>query len=109
MTTENTNPETNDAQLNDTELAEVSGGYNLTYDEATDKYYRWCGTDSSKKYLCPKCGRPVKAGFMNFKFYCDPCDDSWFFEGKLNPNLDGGWKEISKDEYDNSQAPVRYD
>ncbi len=109
MNTESTNSNFVAAQISDDELAGVAGGYNLTYDEATGKYYAWEGSDTNTKYVCPKCGRPLKAGFMNFKFYCDPCDESWFFEGKLNPNLNGGWKEISKDEYDSRQAPIRYD
>ncbi len=99
MTTENSRADTNKVQLNDADLADATGGYITVQDEATGKYYVWKGKDANTKYVCPKCGRPVKAGFMNLKFYCDPCDDSWFFESNLNPNLNGGWKEISEAEY----------
>ena len=46
------------------------------------------------KYICPKCGRPVHYG-SGWRYYCDQCDESWYFEKSLNPNLNSGlWKEI---------------
>ena len=52
--------------------------------------YQWKGTDEYKKYLCPNCHRPVHPGSWG-RFYCDPCDESWFCESNLEMNMAGGW------------------
>ena len=52
--------------------------------------YEWKGTDDNKKYLCPRCHRPVHTGSWG-RYYCDPCDESWYFEGSLEMNPNGGW------------------
>lgn len=99
------------AELPDEELDQVSGGYD-TYDKFIGKKfypglwggntveknvckrYKWeCG-DINLKYRCPNCGRLVHKGSWN-QFYCDPCNESWFFEDYLDPNLDAWvFKEI---------------
>ena len=48
--------------------------------------YKWNGTDDSKKWLCPNCGRPVHYG-SGWRYYCDPCDESWFVENLRQPNF----------------------
>ena len=58
------------------------------------KIYKWEGGDINLKYRCPNCGRLVHKGSWN-QFYCDPCNESWFFEDYLDPNLDAWvFKEI---------------
>lgn len=105
MTTENAHPEVKKVQLNDAELDEVTGG--LEYTEYSGHYYMWCGNDSQsgEKYLCPRCGRPVHYGSA-WRFYCDPCDCSWFYEENLVPNTGAGhWKEISASSYNQLTKP----
>lgn len=85
--------------LTDSELDEVTGGYIFTHDKTTDKYYRWGNGDENKRFLCPNCKRPVHKGGWD-RFYCDPCDASWYDLHRLRPNIAaGGWIEISKEEY----------
>lgn len=85
----------------DMDLNAVTGGYDRFHDEATDRYYLWKGDSADQKYVCPNCGRPVKAGFLSITFSCKSCDASWYYESRLNPNLStGGWKEVSKADYD---------
>ena len=87
-------------QLTNKELDEVNGGYTV-FKHTDGKYYEFIGDDSqrSQKYLCPNCGRPVRYG-SGWRYYCDFCDKSWFFERGLNPNLSSGlWEEISEEEY----------
>ncbi len=91
------------AELTDRELSEVTAGYDYYHDKAGQKYYKWTGTTDEKnqKYFCPNCGRPVHWG-TGWRFYCDPCNASWFIENRLSPNLASTyWVEISKREYDN--------
>lgn len=57
--------------------------------------YEWTGTNDNMKYLCPKCHRPVHPGGWG-RYFCDPCDESWFLEGKLEINPNGGWKRIDE-------------
>ncbi len=83
----------------DQDLNEVTGGYITCEDSSTGKYYKYTGNDKDKKYACPNCGRPVHSG-AGWRFYCNPCNESWFCEGLLRPNLNSGvWKEISEQEY----------
>ena len=56
--------------------------------------YRWTGTDNNLKYLCPNCHRPVHYG-AGWRYYCDSCDESWFFEENLEMNMSNGqWKFV---------------
>ncbi len=100
MTMENTQNNAATEKLTDSELGAVAGGFSKFEDTTTGKCYKFTGSDTNAKYLCPNCGRPVHRGDLG-KFYCDPCDDSWFWEDDLLPNLKSGvWKEISKDEFE---------
>lgn len=88
-------------ELNDEQLEHVAGG--LTELDWNGKHYEYTGARGRTKdpawdrcYLCPICGRPVHFGDW-YRFYCDPCDKSWFYESELVPNLEGGmWREVSK-------------
>ena len=97
MSTEKSNAA---AAISDEQLDQVTGGYAIHGDTAADKYYAWEGSDTDdSKYLCPNCKRPVHHGSW-FRYYCDPCNASWFDEDKLLPNLNcGKWKRITKEEY----------
>ena len=98
--------EPNKAQeLTDDQLQQVAGG--RQYHSFRGKYYKYTGggrNDSwdsnwDKCYLCPNCGRPVHYGSWA-RYYCDPCDESWYWETKLDLNLSSGlWQEISESEY----------
>ncbi len=81
-------------------LGEVNGGYDKYHDSSAEKYYIWNGNSrTAEKYLCPNCGRPVHYG-SGWRYYCDPCNESWFFESSLRPNIAAGyWKEVSEEEY----------
>ena len=58
------------------------------------KRYEWEGGDINRKYFCPNCGRFVHKGSLGL-FYCDPCNESWYMEDFLKPNLDAWvFKEI---------------
>ena len=86
-------------ELKKEELEQVSGGYNLT--KIDGRYYHYTGKDCQRdsKYVCPVCGRSVHYG-SGWRYYCDFCDKSWFFERGLNPNISSGlWEEISEEEY----------
>ena len=90
-------------ELNDQELENVHGGSN--YATQNGYYYEYIGSnwpgssDWDKCYLCPNCGRPVHYG-AGFRYYCDPCDESWFFVDKLKLNLDQGmWRGITREKY----------
>ena len=89
-------------ELSDEELEGVAGGKWFT--EENGKYYEYTGSrsdaDWSASYLCPKCGKPLHYGSWG-RYYCDPCDESWFFESPLKLNLQSGvWTEITKERYD---------
>lgn len=86
--------------LADEDLADVAGGYDKYHDESPDRYYIWDGNSRTyAKYLCPNCRRPVHEG-LGARYYCDPCDASWYIESRLVPNIGAGyWKEVSKQEY----------
>ena len=79
-------------ELSDDELSAVAGGKD-SYDLLIREYdsvlvyeqYDWVGGDEDLKYLCPNCGRPVHKGTLG-RFYCDPCDESWFLESNLKMN-----------------------
>lgn len=88
-------------ELTDEELGEIHGGYMIWTDPTSSYSYIWRGTsaDEDKRYLCPKCGRPVRYG-KGYRYYCDSCHDSWFMEQALDPNLPSGlWQRTAKDPY----------
>ena len=92
-------------ELNQKELSEVSGGYRYT--TVDGKHYCGFGDDVQNKYLCPKCGRPVHPG-KAWRFYCDPGDESQFFENSLLPNLKSGyWEEMTEEEWEKMQSENR--
>ena len=98
MNTENINAA---AAMPDEDLAKVTGGEDWLQFSQTGKYYKWNGPADAYngKYLCPRCKRPVHFG-AGFRFYCDPCDCSWWFETMLLPDpSSGNWEEITRDEY----------
>lgn len=69
----------------------VRDGTNVT---ANYVDYEWRGTDENQKYLCPNCQRPVHYGTA-WRYYCDSCNESWFFESLLKLNKAGGWVPIA--------------
>lgn len=90
-------------ELDDGQLEKVAGGQRKAKQDG--KYYEWNGgviiRDSSwdHAYLCPRCGR--KTHYDWSRYWCDACDESWYYEDKLRLNLeDGYWKEITKEEYE---------
>ncbi len=85
--------------LVDEELTEVNAGMTKYRDHDTGRYYRWAETDCNKKYLCPKCRRPLKSRW-GFRYDCDPCDSWWVIEGNLIPDPQY-WVEISSEDYHN--------
>ncbi len=102
MTSENTQGKKQAVSLDDANLENVAGGF-LTYTHvtSTDKYYMWTSSPFTRdgKYLCPRCKRPVHYG-AGCRFYCDPCNCSWWNEDLLLPDPSSGkWREISKEEY----------
>lgn len=86
-------------ELNDNELEHVYGGYNyvrITRNFRNDFYLHYTGGENGRdrKYLCPKCGRLVHYG-KGWSYYCDPCDEHWFSEDQLIPNVAGGlWESV---------------
>ena len=87
-------------ELSDQELAQASGGQDDG--DPIGKEYVWdvWKTDSQGRvthwikntgeivhYTCPRCGRILHYGTLDF-FYCDPCDDCWFFENSVNKVID---------------------
>ena len=88
-------------ELPDEEMDKVAGGANkrselirreVQWNGILHVYavYEWKGTDDNKKYLCPNCHRPVHPGGWG-RYYCDPCNESWYLEGSLERNPTGGW------------------
>lgn len=87
--------------LPDEEMDKVAGGanqrsvllnteYGIMKARKTYANYVWKGTDDNKKYLCPNCHCPVHPGSWG-RYYCDPCNESWYLEGNLEMNPNGGW------------------
>lgn len=88
-------------QLTNKELENVYGGYFLFRDD-DDRCYQFQGKKSQRdqKYACPNCGRPVHYG-SSWRYYCDHCNESWFFEKCLDPNLKSGlWVEIDPEDFE---------
>ena len=89
------------AAVSDEDLDKVTGGLDYVEIKSTGKYYAWNGSDfhDGQKFLCPNCGRPVHYGW-GYRYYCDPCNASWYYEDKLVPNIKcSSWKEISQEAY----------
>ena len=85
-------------ELKQEELSEVNGGGYIWW-TVNNKHYKYVGKDESQKYVCPKCGKPVHPGTLD-RFYCDPCNESWYFERFLEINLkSGAWREMTEEEY----------
>lgn len=99
-------------EMTDQDLEKVQGGGMYWYkDIKNDKYYRFIGNDDkdmNRKFVCPKCGRRVHYG-KAWRFYCDECNESWFLEENLKPNLNSGvWLEIDAlTYYDNNGTWAR--
>ena len=90
------------AALTDDQLGDVQGGKQYHHDTNTGKYYKWVGSDWNSAYLCPNCGKPVHEGW-GWRFYCDDCDESWFYESNFSTSLNlatNCWQEITQAEYD---------
>lgn len=92
----------NITEMNDKELEQVHGG-EVGWTIYKGRYYKYIGNSSKnnqdRKYICPKCGRRLHTG-AGWRFYCDECNESWFFEAKLAPNLNSGvWQEVDISEY----------
>ena len=86
-------------QLTKEELEKVNGGGGYTITTVNGKHYTYIGTDESKKYKCPNCGRPLHPGSWD-RFYCDPCNNSWWYEKVLPANINSGaWREMTEEEY----------
>lgn len=93
-------------ELSEDELKEATGGRNNRYRKIGDQYYYWdgglCpgGDGILERYLCPKCGGVLHMGW-GMHFYCDPCDDHWWWEETLVPNLKSKyWIKCSKEDYE---------
>lgn len=93
-------------ELSDDELKEAVGGVNNKYRKVGENYYHWEGECSfggdgiNERYLCPRCGGRLHSG-MWFHYYCDPCDESWYWEDSLIPNtMSSYWVPCSKEEYE---------
>ncbi len=106
MNTENIRSKEQPAALKDFELDMVAGGSTKVHNETTGKYYRYYGSmdaygtySTAGTFCCPNCNRVVHKGSWG-RWYCDPCNESWYFTGKLIPNMESGlWEEISRDEF----------
>ena len=86
-------------ELEQEQLSEVNGGGGYTITTVNGKHYTYIGTDESKKYKCPNCGRPLHPGSWD-RFYCDPCNKSWWYEKSLPANINSGaWREMTEEEY----------
>lgn len=108
MTAESMQSKNQAAALNDTDLNEVTGGYEYIEVASSGRYYHWTGAShSDSKYLCPNCKRPVHRGSWS-RYYCDPCDASWYNESPLIPNFSSNsWQEISEAEYEKACSANR--
>lgn len=77
--------------LSDDELKHVEGGLMVNKD---GEWYEFTGNysdpkDYNKAYRCPICGRLVHWGSLS-RWYCDPCNTSWFYVEDLKLNKDSG-------------------
>ena len=78
-----------DKELNEKDLKHVSGGA-ITH-SIGEAFYEFNGNYSGPKdynhiYLCPICGNTVHWGSWS-RWYCDPCNTSWYDKSKLLANL----------------------
>lgn len=95
-------------ELDDEQLAGVAGGQ--SYADQDGKHYKYIGNDDTDPdwnncYLCPNCGRPVHYGGWG-RYFCDPCDENWYYESKLRLNLSTGvWQEMDDEQYKKATKP----
>lgn len=77
-------------ELSEEDLKEAVGGRNHCYWYWDGEYWFWDAGLTTKacneRYLCPKCGGPLHFSW-GFRYYCDPCNDSWYWEDSLIPNI----------------------
>ena len=103
-------------ELPDESLDAVTGGsdtYTALVSEVSDsegkhkiyEEYEWKGSNDNLKYLCPRCHRPVHYGGWG-RYFCDPCDESWFCESNLKMNPAGGWVFVKR--YSETSKGVRH-
>lgn len=95
-------------QLTEEELERIQCGTNYYVDGTNNRFYQYIGDDEKdrdRKYVCPICGTRLHYG-KAWRYYCDPCNKSWFLERYLQANLNSGvWKEIdSRDFYSDYYA-----
>ena len=93
--------ERKNTELTDEELESARGGYDhcMVRIDGTERFFEFVGDntkDRDRKYVCPHCGTRLHYGTA-FRYYCDPCDESWFMHWELKPNLNSGaWQEVDK-------------
>lgn len=97
-------------ELSDKELSTVSGGVlKMSTDYA---YYVFVGdynkeSDYNNVYSCPYCGRTLHWGSWS-RWYCDPCNTSWYDQSKLLANLSGNiWANIPNNRDNKSPADIK--
>ena len=90
--------------LADDQLAKTSGGRTKYHDVQNDKYYIFSSSFHTydEQYLCPNCGQPLSSNFGIY-YTCGACNESWFNEDKLVPNV-ANWSCVSKSEYDKNHG-----
>ncbi len=106
MTTQNVQNKNQATVLNDADLEQIAGGKaRPIHFSSNDTYYAWNGNDAyygwsdEHQFLCPNCKRPVHKGTWG-RWYCDPCDASWYSEESLLPDTANyNWKQITRHEY----------
>ncbi len=96
MTAEKTQGMAQPQNLTDAELENVTGGMEWYQDTKEHRFFHWAGGNNlDEKYRCPNCDRLLHYG-TGWRYYCDPCNESWFYESDLTLNLgDHLWKEVS--------------
>ena len=81
--------------LSDDELKHVESGLMVDRD---GEWYEFTGNysdpkDYNRAYRCPLCGRLVHWGSWS-RWYCDPCNASWFYVEYLKLYTDSGlWRK----------------
>ncbi len=89
----------------DQDLEQVTGGQAWIHFLSNDTYYVWTGSGWARnnRYLCPNCKRPVHYGAW-LRFYCDPCNASWYYAEDLLPDLSTGkWEQVTKAQYEHHE------
>lgn len=85
--TDQKNPQTNDAELNDQQLTDVNGGIGFgptitpyTHDKIYITDYSYCGEENRITHQltyrpCTDCGRPLHTQTWNPAWSCNNCDN----------------------------------